>query len=118
MKGVINLKHILIAQGATAPTAPSSKTIDLASSWNKVWGSVKSVSGFSSLDNVLLAVGGILILLSILQWLWKRRTGQPNHQHVAWTLLLGAFLMLPQVLIPVALTIVDVIVNAIASIAG
>lgn len=112
------MKHILIAQGATAPTAPSSK-IDLVSNWNTVWGKVKSAGGLGPLDNILLAVGAILILLSILQWLWKRRTGQSgNNQHVAWTLLLGAFLMLPQVLIPAALTIVDVIVNAIASIAG
>jgi|SRR5579875_1345756 hypothetical protein len=105
--------HTLLAAGTT-------NTVDLSSSWDKIWSSLSSSTGFSSLQWVITLIGIILILGSILRWLWSRRTGggQGGHQHVFWTIFVGAVLMLPDVLVPVLLTLVDVIINSIANVAG
>jgi hypothetical protein len=110
--------HTLIAQGTTASTG--SKTVDLSSSWGKIWTALSNSTGFSKLQWVITVVGIILILSSLLRYLWSRRTGggQGGHQPVFWTLFVGAILMLPQVLIPVILTVADAIINAISGIAG
>jgi len=108
--------HSLIAAGTTSG---GSTTVNLSSSWSTIWTTLSNVTGFSKLQWILTVVGVFLVLGSILKFVWAKRTGgQGGHQHVMWTLFIGAILMLPDVLIPVLLTIADALINAIAGIAG
>jgi len=108
--------HSLIA-GAPPSSVPA--PANLSSSWSTIWTTLSSSTGFSKLQWILTVVGVLLILGSILKFVWAKRTGgQGGHQHVMWTLFIGAILMLPDVLIPVFLTIADALINAIAGIAG
>jgi uncharacterized membrane protein len=108
--------HSLIAAGA-APGG--STTVNLSSSWSKIWTTLSTSTGFSSLQWVLTVVGLLLILGSVLRYVWAKRTGgQGGHQHIMWTLFIGAILMLPDVLVPVLLTIADALINSIAGVAG
>ena len=93
--------------------------VDFAGSWSTLWGSVSgSISGFTK---ILGIIGLLLVVGSVLKWLWDRRRGGMGgglqaHSHVLFTLVLGAVLAAPNFMIGWILTILDTIVNAIASI--
>ena len=94
-------------------------SVDFASSWTTLWGSVSgSISG---LTKILGIIGLLLVVGSVLKWLWERRRGGVGggfqaHSHVLFTLVLGAVLAAPNFMIEWMLVILDTIVNAIASI--
>lgn len=94
-------------------------TVDFASSWSTFWTSISgSISG---LTKVLGIIGLLLVVGSIFKWLWERRRGGMGggfqaHSHILFTLVLGAVLAAPDFMINWMLTLLDVIVNAIASI--
>ncbi len=98
--------------------ATSANQVDLAKSWSTVWTDVSGATGFSKFSSLLAIVGVLLVVFSIGRYLWQRRTGQSQHQHVLWTLVVGGVLVLPDVLIPALLAIADVIINAIINILG
>lgn len=93
-------------------------TIDLASSWEQVWGAVKGAIG-SKLTTLLSAVGVILVVGALFKWLFERRRGGGGafsgqaSSGLLWTLAAGATLAAPGVLIPIFLTILDAIANAV-----
>jgi len=100
-------------------TTPTNNKIDLAGQWDTIWKNIQSSTGFSKLQTVLDIIGVLIILAAILRWLWSRRTGGgADHKHVGWTLLVGAVLMAPDLLIPALLTIADAFVNAIVGLFG
>jgi hypothetical protein len=99
-------------------TAPGAKTVNLAGSWDKVWSSVTSTSGYSKLQWALTVAGLVLVLSAVLRYFWHRHKGQGQGQHVFWAVVVGAVLVLPGVMIPVILTLVDAVINAIAKVAG
>ena len=94
-------------------------SVDFASSWTTLWGSVSgSISG---LTKILGIIGLLLVVGSVLKWLWERRRGGAGggfqaHSHILFTLVLGAVLAAPNFMIEWMLVILDTIVNAIASI--
>ena len=94
-------------------------SVDFASSWTTLWGSVSgSISG---LTKILGIIGLLLVVGSVLKWLWERRRGGMGggfqaHSHILFTLVLGAVLAAPDFMIEWMLVILDTIVNAIASI--
>ena len=100
-------------------TLPIVASVDFASSWTTLWNSVSgSISG---LTKILGIIGLLLVVGSVLKWLWDRRRGGVGggfqaHSHILFTLVLGAVLAAPNFMIDWMLVILDTIVNAIASI--
>ncbi len=93
--------------------------INLESSWNTLWGNIQQSVG--SLLTILGYVGMLLVVGSVLKWLWDRRRGQGGqgfqaHSHVVYTLVLGAVLAAPDVMIPWMLGALDAVANGISSV--
>jgi hypothetical protein len=89
--------------------------VDLAGSWTTAWTAILGPLGnFSK----LMAVGGtLMVVVGLFMYLWERRRsgGGGNHQKLIYTIIVGAILSAPGVMIPVLLTFVDYLVNAIIS---
>lgn len=89
----------------------SASTVNFASDWTSINSALTSALG-SQLITFLGVVGTLLIFASIVKYIWDRRKGsQGNHQHLMYTLLIGAILAVPGVIMPALLTIIDAIVN-------
>ncbi|MDA8285307.1 MAG: hypothetical protein M0Z42_18855 [Actinomycetota bacterium] len=89
----------------------TTSTVNFAGDWTSVDTALNSALG-ASLVTFLGVLGTILIIFSVIKYVWdRRRTGQGNHTHVMWTLLIGAILAVPAVVMPAILTILDAIVN-------
>jgi RsiW-degrading membrane proteinase PrsW (M82 family) len=88
--------------------------IDLAGSWNTAWTAISgSLGAFSSL---LAVIGTLLVVFAIVGYIWERRRGGGgNHSKLIYTLVIGAVLSAPGVVIPALLTAIDFIVNALLS---
>lgn len=112
--------HPIFLAGPSASGVPSQK-VDFASSWQTFWGTISgSLGGFTK---ILGIIGLLLVVGSILKWLWERRRngltgGFKAHEGLVYTLVLGAVLAAPNFMIFWMLTILDTVVNAIASIGG
>lgn len=89
--------------------------INLVTSWNTAW---NDVSGpLSSFTNLMAVIGSVMVVFGVVGYLWKRkRGGGGNHQKLIWTIVIGAILSGPSVMIPLLLTLIDYIVNAVISI--
>lgn len=95
----------------------ATSSVDLAGAWTTFWSSVSgSLKGFMS---TLAIVGMLLVVGSIVMYVWERRRGgQANHSKVLWTMLIGGILAGPNIFIPGILTLADYVVNAIHSAIG
>lgn len=91
-------------------------SINLVTSWNTAW---SDVSGpLSSFTNLMAVVGSVMVVFGIVGYLWERkRGGGGNHQKLIWTIVIGAILSGPSIMIPLLLTLIDYVVNAVISIA-
>ena len=89
----------------------STTTVNFAGDWNSVNTALNSALG-STLITFLGVVGTLLIVFSVIKYIWdRRRTGQGNHTHVMWTLAIGAILAVPSVVMPSILTVLDAVVS-------
>lgn len=93
-------------------------TVNLSQGWTTFWNAVKGSLG--GIDTVMTIVGVLIVVGAVLKWVFERRKsgggGMGNHQPVLWALLAGAALASPDLIIPIFLTILDVIANAFISI--
>lgn len=90
--------------------------IDMASGWSQVWGAISSALG-SSGTTLMTAIGVLIAVFSTVVWLWERRKGNGGgHHKLLYSLLFGALLMGPVIVIPIVLTIADYAVNAVLNI--
>lgn len=89
-------------------------TVDFVSQWNTVWSAVNSALG--PVSNLMSIAGTILVVFAAGKWLWERRKGGANHGHLIWTLVVGALLLAPNIIVPVVLTILDAVINAVLGI--
>lgn len=92
--------------------------INLSGSWNTLWSSVEGAIG-SKLTTLMAVIGTLIVVLALVKWAWDRRRGQGGGQGsgAIWgALLVGAILSAPGVIIPVGLTIVDALANAVYSV--
>jgi len=96
-------------------TIIATASINFASSWTTFWSSISGSLG--KLPTILGIIGMLLVVSAILTYLWERRRGggEKGHSKILWTILIGAILAAPSVVIPAILTIVDFIANVIAS---
>ena len=112
--------HPIFLAGAPGASGAPSQKVDFASSWQTFWGSLSGSLG--SFTKILGIIGLLLVVGSVLKWLWERRRGGQqgfkSHEGLLYTLVLGAVLAAPSFMIFWMLTILDTIVNAIASIGG
>lgn len=110
------MRHVVLLAQAVVPPSSFTPGVHLASDFNTLWGSISKTTGFATFQWLLTVVGLLLVLSSVLTYVWKRRSGQGDHKHVFTTLIVGAVLLAPTVLVPFLLTIADVIINAIVSV--
>ena len=90
-------------------------SVNLVTGWNTVWSAVQTALG--PLSTLLTAIGAVMVVGGILKWIWDRRRGGGGQGHAAlfWTILIGAILASPELLIPFFLTVADFIINAIVN---
>ena len=92
--------------------------VNLTSGWNTLWGAISGAIG-GPIMTLLTIIGVILVIGSIITWVFQKRRGGSAISGlgpVLWTLLAGAMLAAPQVIIPLFLTILDFIINTIIAI--
>jgi hypothetical protein len=104
----------LLIGGVT--TTPPGK-VDLTAGWNTIYADYTHTLG-TPLSNLMIAVGTLLVVGGVLKWLWDRKRsgnmgGQGAHGGLLWTIIIGATLTSPGVLIPFFLTFTDFIINAL-----
>lgn len=84
--------------------------VSLKAGWTTLWGSVSSAA--PGLTSMLTVIGVALVLIAVIGWIWQRRRGGGGQSSgMIWTLVVGAVLSAPAVVIPILLTIVDWIIN-------
>jgi hypothetical protein len=93
----------------------AASNIDIASQWGTLWAAV--TSGAPGITNILMAVGALLVIGSLVMWAIKRRTqrGLGDMTAVWGSLLIGALLLAPSVVIPIVLKLIDIIANIVVS---
>jgi hypothetical protein len=100
---------------AAAPVIIKSGNVDISGQWNLLWSAV--TVGAPQLTGILTAVGALLIIGALVMWVIKRRTqrGLGDLTAVWGSLIIGAVLLAPPVVIPIILKLVDIIVNIVIS---
>jgi hypothetical protein len=105
--------------GNLIATTPSLKVsnwtnVNLAGDWKTVWNAIGAGTGVSAL---LTAIGACLIAINLVRWVWQRRSGQGGngHRHLVIGILIGLVLTAPDALIPIALKVVDAVLNGFGS---
>lgn len=92
--------------------------VNLASGWNTLWGAISSVIG-GPVMTLLTIVGVILVVGAIATYFFQKRRGGGAMQGlgpVMWAMVCGAMLAAPQVIIPLALTLLDFAINTVIAI--
>jgi hypothetical protein len=105
-----------LAVKTTTLLSTADTKIDLTGSWNKLVGALSGGS-VEKVLTFLSIVGVILVIASIGGYLWQRRRGGGgNHSGLLWAGLVGALFAAPKVVVPIALTILDFLISALAGI--
>lgn len=104
------------------PLFAADDKINLAEGWDKVYTPIRDALGPNIL-NLLTAVGVIVVVAAIGKWMWDKRRGggmggggRGMTDQIGWSLLLGATLSAPALIIPIFLKILDAVANGIAGI--
>lgn len=84
-------------------------SVNFGASWSKVWGAV--TAGFPGVDLMLTSIGMILVVFALCKYAWDRRRGGGNASPLWNTLIIGALLLLPTVVIPLVLGLLSGIAN-------
>ena len=90
--------------------------VNLTGGWTLIWGTVSGALG--GVGGALTVVGVLLVVLGFGSWLWQKRRGSgggQGHSGLLWTMLIGALLVTPGVVLPILLTAVDIVLNAAIS---
>ena len=104
---------------AGSPMAATGDVIDLNGSWGRFWGSITSTASIGRLMTLLSIIGVLIVAAALVKWAWDRRRGMSGGggSGAVWgSLLVGAVLSAPNLLIPIVLQIFDILVNSIAKI--
>jgi len=91
--------------------------INLAANWSSFWGKISGPLG--PFLNLFALVGAILIAFGIVKWILDMRKGgggMASHKKLIFTILIGAILAGPDIVIPVFLTIIDGAASPLVSI--
>lgn len=99
-----------------AVSAPMAEQVNLAGGWGQFWSAI--TGGFPKITMIMTIIGVILVVFAIVKWAWDRRRGglTGNHGHLWGSLIPGAVLVAPTVLLPLGLLLLDGIINMVISI--
>lgn len=89
--------------------------VDLIGPWNQFWGQI--TGGNTELSVALAIVGAVLIVVSVLVWLWtsrKNRGGQVMSGFPWVSTIVGGLLAAPTVVIPAILLVLQGFLNVLA----
>lgn len=110
----------LIHSLAAMPIRMAPTDVDLAGAWDKIWSAVSAVAG-TEVTTLLTFIGVILVIFAIGKFIFDKRRGggaTSGLTAVIWTLIAGGLLAAPNLIIPLALTLLDWVANAIIKIVG
>jgi hypothetical protein len=88
-------------------------TVNLTAGWTLIWSTISA--GLGGVAGALTVFGTLLVVLGFASWLWQKRRGSGGGQGqsgLLWTVLIGALLVTPGVVLPILLTAVDIVLNA------
>lgn len=92
--------------------------IDLGSAWDKLLRAIGT--SFDPILNVATVIGIGIIVVSLITWAWQRRRGgggMMGQTGGIWgSLLAGAVLCAPKVIIPLFLELLDIIANTVINV--
>lgn len=90
--------------------------VNMASKWAALWAKVNQ-GDWATLSQLLTWVGIVLIIFAFGKWLWDKRRGggggMGGSTSVIVAAVIGGLLSAPEILIPVVLTIADLLVNLV-----
>lgn len=85
--------------------------VDLSAVWKTFWNAVTEEAG-ANFSVVLSVVGLIIVIFTLLGYVWKRWRNQGAQMGQMWlAILLGGLFAAPAILIPLLLFLVDLIAN-------
>lgn len=85
--------------------------ISLKGGWEKLWSAVSGAAG-TGLTTALTVIGVALVLIAVIGYIWQRRRGGGGQSSgLIWTLIIGAILAGPTIVMPLLLTLIDWILN-------
>lgn len=91
--------------------------VDLSSGWSTLWSGLTGSGNMANVMKILTAIGVVLLLGSLLGWIWGKRKGgslASGGAGVFIVLIVGCILSAPNLLLPAVLGIIDGIGNGIA----
>lgn len=94
--------------------------VNLTGGWNTLWSAISGAIG-GQVMAILTIIGVVLVVFAIGKYFFDKRRGGGVTQGlgvVMWTLVFGAILAAPQAIIPLLLTILDLLINTIIAIVG
>lgn len=87
----------------------------LAGGWTTLWGALNQ-GEFSKLMLIVTVIGVGLVVYAAGGFLWKKRKGGGGDSKGLWiAVIIGAAMTSPNILIPVVLTILDLLINVIVA---
>ncbi len=86
---------------------------DFAGSWAVFWGAVSGSMG--NLPVLLGVIGMLMVVGAIFGWIFQRRKGGGGTGKFILTLVIGAIIAGPQVIIPAILKVIDLASAALVS---
>jgi hypothetical protein len=92
--------------------------VNLAGGWNTLWAAISGAIG-GQVMAIMTVIGVVLVVFAIGKYFFDKRRGGGVTQGlgvVMWTLVFGAILAAPQAIIPLVLTLLDLIINSILAI--
>ncbi|MGL5825514.1 MAG: hypothetical protein ACRCYU_11980 [Nocardioides sp.] len=98
----------------------AAKDVDLSGSWKTLYDAVSGPAG--PLLSLLAVVGVAIVVIALVKWAWERRRngfsgGGGRDSGAVWgALFVGVMLSAPTVLLPILLTVMDLIANGAISI--
>lgn len=92
-----------------------SDKIDLTGAWGTFFAAFETSVGVGRILTLLSILGVLIVVMALIKWAWDRRRGGGMGQSGAvWgSLLVGALMCAPKILIPVFLFILDAVANAV-----
>lgn len=88
--------------------------IDFSGAWEGVWNSLSTDA--QGLLSILSIVGVLLVVLGLFKMFLQRTRGGGNSSALWWTILVGAILCAPNVILPLLLTLIDSLANMVTDI--
>lgn len=99
----------MIAAEST-PATGGTERVELTSQWASIWGSL--TADVPNLGSILGLIAGAIVVVTLFRMV-SRKAGGGNVKVLMWWLLIAAVLAAPGMIIPMALALVQLVMNLI-----